>query len=62
MKIRFPSETRAGWRERFLAIARELEDSGAHRRASAGAYAGVRARLCAPRLLRGVRLGCVRAG
>jgi hypothetical protein len=61
MKNRFPTETRAGWRQRFLAIAREIEASGAHRRESLDASTGVRRRFLEPRLLRGIRLGCARA-
>ena len=61
MKNRFPSEQRAVWRERFLAIARELEASGAPRRESLEAVQGLRARFLPTRSLRGIRLGCVRA-
>ena len=59
MKNRFPSEQRAHWRERYLAIARELETSGAPRRESLDA--GLRARFLPTRSLRGIRLGCIRA-
>jgi hypothetical protein len=62
MKNRFPIENRAGWRQRFLAIAREMEDAGAHRREFLGTSPAVRARFLMPRSLRGVRLGCARAG
>lgn len=61
MKNRFPTEPRALWRERFLAIARELEAAGAHRRESVGAVQGLRARFLPTRSLRGIRLGCIRA-
>ena len=63
MKNRFPSEQRAQWRERFLAIAREFEEaSGAHRRESLDAgHHGLRARFLPTRSLRGIRLGCIRA-
>jgi hypothetical protein len=61
MKNRFPTETRAGWRQRFLAIAREIEAGGAHRRESLDASPGLRGRFLEPRILRGVRLGCARA-
>ena len=61
MKNRFPTEPRAAWRERFLAIAREFEASGACRRESIGAAQGLRARFLPTRSLRGIRLGCVRA-
>jgi hypothetical protein len=60
MKNRFPSEIRASWRERFLAIAREIEAAG-HRRDSLDAVPRNRARVHAPGLLRGVRLACIRA-
>lgn len=61
MKNRFPTEPRAQWRERFLAIARELEAAGSHRRESIGAVQGLRARFLPTRSLRGIRLGCLRA-
>ena len=61
MKNRFPSETRASWRQRFLAIAREIEGAAGHRRESLDAAPRSRARVTAPRLLRGVRLACIRA-
>ena len=60
MKNRFPTDRRTSWRQRFLAIARELEATGAHRRESLDALHGARARFFPPRSLRGVRLGCVR--
>ncbi len=60
MKNRFPSEHRALWRERFLAIARELEADG-HRRESLDATQSLRARFLPARSLRGIRLGCIRA-
>jgi hypothetical protein len=61
MKERFPVSRRNVWRQRFLAIARELEGSGAHRRDSLDAsHKPSRAGLLAARTLRGVRLGCVR--
>jgi hypothetical protein len=61
MKNRFPTDRRTTWRERFLAIARELEATGVQRRESLDALRGARARFFPPRSLRGVRLGCVRA-
>ncbi len=61
MKNRFPSEQRALWRERFLAIARELESTGAPRREPLDPVRGLRARFLPTRSLRGIRLGCVRA-
>ena len=60
MKNRFPSEHRALWRERFLAIAREFEASGAHRRESLDAGHALRARFLPTRSIRGIRLGCIR--
>jgi hypothetical protein len=59
MKNRFPSEQRANWRERFLAIAREA--AGAPRRDALGVRVGLRARFLPARSLRGIRLGCLRA-
>ncbi|MGZ5037620.1 MAG: hypothetical protein ACXWG1_11700 [Usitatibacter sp.] len=61
MKNRFPTEIRASWRERFLAIARELEATAGHRRESLDAAPRARARVLSPGLLRGVRLACIRA-
>jgi len=59
MKERF-FDRRSIWRQRFLAIARELE-TGVHRRESLdAAVQGVRARFFASRSLRGIRLGCAR--
>jgi hypothetical protein len=61
MKDRFPSDRRPAWRQRFLAIARELE-SAPPRRNPVEAMQAVRRPLLAGRSLRGVRLGCIRAG
>jgi hypothetical protein len=61
MKNRFPSEYRAQWRERFLAIARSLEPCATHRRETPDAGLGFRARFLPTRSLRGVKLGCIRA-
>ena len=61
MKNRFPADNRAHWRERFLAIAREIEACGAHRRESLDVARGLRARFLPARSMRGVRLGCIRA-
>ena len=61
MKERFPIDRRPAWRQRFLAIARELEAAPLHRREPTRAGWGIRAKLIAPRSLRGIRLGCVRA-
>lgn len=60
MKNRFPTDSRTTWRQRFLAIARELEVAPVHRRESGRTAWSFRARLIAPRTLRGIRLGCVR--
>ena len=60
MKNRFPTDSRTTWRQRFLAIARELEAAPVHRREPARAGLGFRAKLLPPRLLRGIRLGCAR--
>jgi hypothetical protein len=61
MKNRFPTEQRANWRERFLAIARELEASATPRRDSLEVRQSLRARFLPARSLRGIRLGCIRA-
>lgn len=60
MKERFPSDRRPAWRQRFLAIARELE-AGSPRRDSMDALQAARRPLLAARSLRGIRLGCIRA-
>ena len=60
MKERFPSERRPAWRQRFLAIARELEGAPP-RRDSVEAVQAARRPLLAGRSLRGIRLGCIRA-
>jgi hypothetical protein len=61
MKERFPTTRRNGWRQRFLAIARELEAKGVHRRDSLDAVRHpARAGLAGGRALRGIRLGCIR--
>lgn len=60
MKDRFPIERRPTWRQRFLAIARELE-AAAPRRESVAAVQAARRKFLEPRILRGIRLGCVRA-
>lgn len=59
MKDRFPSDRRQAWRQRFLAIARELE-AGSPRRDSIEAHQVSRRPLLAGRSLRGIRLGCAR--
>jgi hypothetical protein len=60
MKNRFPTDNRTTWRQRFLAIARELEATSAPRRESMATVQGLRRRFLAPRILRGIRLGCAR--
>ena len=60
MKERFPSDRRQAWRDRFLAIARELE-ARPPRRDSIEAVQALRRPMLAPRSLRGIRLGCIRA-
>ena len=59
MKERFPSLRRPAWRQRFLAIARELE-AAPPRRDSMEAHQASRRPLLAGRSLRGIRLGCIR--
>ena len=59
MKERFPTDRRPAWRQRFLAIARELE-AGPPRRDSMEANQASRRPLVAGRSLRGIRLGCIR--
>ena len=58
MKERFPSDRRPAWRQRFLAIARELE--AAPRRDPNGTVQALRRPMLAARTLRGIRLGCIR--
>jgi hypothetical protein len=60
MKNRFPDDRRTTWRQRFLAIAREME-AAAPRRESIAAVQAARRKFFADRSLRGIRLGCVRA-
>ena len=60
MKERFPSDRRPAWRQRFLAIARELE-AAPPRRDPADAMQAARRPVLAGRSLRGIRLGCIRA-
>ena len=74
MKERFPSDRRPAWRQRFLAIARELEAapprrdsmeanqaSRSPRRDALEAIQATRRLTLAGRSLRGIRLGCIRA-
>lgn len=58
MKDRFPSDRRPAWRQRFLAIARELEAAPPRRDSVEAVH---RRPLLAGRSLRGIRLGCIRA-
>ena len=60
MKERFPIDRRPAWRQRFLAIARELE-AAPPRRESIETVQAARRPMLAGRSLRGIRLGCVRA-
>ena len=60
MKNRFPTDRLTPWRQRFVAIAREL-DSGVRRRDSMDAVHPVRGPFVPRGSLRGIRLGCVRA-
>ena len=59
MKDRFPIDRRPAWRQRFLAIARELEAAPA-RRDSLEAARALRRPLRAGPVLRGIRMGCIR--
>ena len=63
MKDRFPTltERRPTWRQRFLAIAREMEASAAPRRESVALVQAARHKFFPTRTLRGIRLGCIRA-
>jgi hypothetical protein len=61
MKNRFPSDRRATWRQRFLAIAREIEAVSSPRRESMAALQAARRKVLPSRSLRGIRLGCIRA-
>jgi hypothetical protein len=60
MKNRFPIDRRPTWRQRFLAIAREMEAQGAPRRESIAAVQAARHKSFPSRILRGIRLGCAR--
>lgn len=59
MTSRFTPDRMTPWRQRFLAIARELEASP-RRRAAGWAGGDPRAVPAARGSLRGIRLGCVR--
>lgn len=60
MTSRFTPDRMTPWRQRFLAIARELEASPARRRVPAAGAAALREAFLARGSLRGIRLGCVR--
>lgn len=60
MTSRFTPDRMTPWRQRFLAIARDLEASPARRRAVAAAGPALRAAFLGRGTLRGIRLGCVR--
>jgi len=59
MKNRFPTDRLTPWRQRFLAIAREM-DPALRRRDSMDSALPARGRFIARGSLRGVRLGCAR--
>ena len=61
MKERFPSERRPAWRQRFLAIAREMEAGSPRRDVLEAIQVAARRPTLAARSLRGIRLGCIRA-
>ena len=58
MTSRFTPNRMTPWRQRFLAIARELEASPIRRRPAAAR--ALREAVLARGTLRGIRLGCVR--
>jgi hypothetical protein len=58
MTHRFSPDHRSSWRERFLAIARELDGRAAHRRDSLDADRPARGRYLPARQWRGLRLAC----
>ena len=60
MTSRFTPNRMTPWRQRFLAIARELEASPARRRGPLAAGHALREAFAARGTLRGIRLGCVR--
>lgn len=61
MTKRFPADRLTPWRQRFIAIARELEAGGVRRRATVDSVHAIRGAYLARGTLRGVRLGCARA-
>lgn len=56
----FSSDRRPTWRQRFLAIAREIEAATVPRRESIAAVQAARRKFLPTRSLRGIRLGCIR--
>ena len=60
MTSRFTPERMTPWRQRFLAIARELEASPARRRGAVAGGPALRETFPGRRTLRGIRLGCIR--
>jgi hypothetical protein len=60
MTSRFTPDRMTPWRQRFLAIARELEVSPVRRRGPAAGAPALRGVFLARGSLRGIRLGCVR--
>ena len=60
MKNRFQPDRLTPWRQRFLAIARELGGDPVRRHEMAGTFPAGRGALPVRGSLRGIRLGCVR--
>ncbi|HST02265.1 MAG TPA: hypothetical protein VLJ84_11465 [Usitatibacter sp.] len=60
MTSRFTPNRMTPWRQRFLAIARELDASPARRRGPMAGAQALREAFLARGSLRGIRLGCVR--
>ena len=60
MTRRFTPDHMTPWRQRFLAIARELEAAPVRRRGLAAGAPALREAFLARGTLRGIRLGCVR--
>ena len=60
MTHRFSPDSKTPWRQRFLAIARELDALPARRREVPGPVHAGREVLPARGTLRGIRLGCIR--
>lgn len=57
MKIRFPSDPRSSWRQRFLAIARQVETAGERPQDLSSTTGLQRPRLQAPGLSTRIRSG-----